>query len=95
MEPNKLYKIPPVTEHVRTNCMEIEPEPNHSINEQIVSAKTRFSGTHQFNPKKPPKWTFKNFVRAGSSGIMYDCFFRLLQVLQDHINAMPLLLSKN
>lgn len=71
---NKLYKIQPVLEHVRNNCIKIEPEREHSIDEQIIPAKTKYSGIRQYNPKKPVKWGFKNFVRAGSSGIMYDFF---------------------
>jgi len=71
---NKLYKIQPVLDHVRNNCIMIEPEREHSIDEQIIPAKTKYSGIRQYNPKKPVKWGFKNFVRAGSSGIMYDFF---------------------
>ena len=37
---NKLYKIEPVLNHVRGNCLTIEPEQNQSINEQIKPAKT-------------------------------------------------------
>ena len=66
---NKLYKIQPILEHVRNNCIEIEPEQEHSMDEQIIPAKTKYSGICQYNPKKPVKWGFKNFVRAGSSGI--------------------------
>ena len=71
---NKLYKIQPVLDHVRQNCTSIEPEVEHSIDEQIIPAKTIYSGIRQYNPKKPVKWGFKNFVRSGSSGIMYDFF---------------------
>ena len=28
----------------------------------------------QYNPRKPVKWGFRNFVHSGSSGIMYDFF---------------------
>ena len=71
---NKLYKIQPVLDHVRENCLSIQPEVLQSIDEQIIPAKTKYSGIRQYNPKKPVKWGFKNFVRAGSSGIMYDFF---------------------
>ena len=71
---NKLYKIEPVLEHVRENCLKIEPEQDHSIDEQIIPAKTKYSGIRQYNPKKPVKWGFKNFVRSGASGVMYDFF---------------------
>ena len=68
------YKIEPVLNMVRENCTKIEPEVNQSIDEQIIPAKTSHSGIRQYNPKKPKKWGFKNFVRAGESGFMYDFF---------------------
>ena len=71
---NKLYKIEPVLNVVRETCTKIEPGVNQSIDEQIIPAKTYHSGIRQNNPKKPKKWGFKNFVRAGESGIMYDFF---------------------
>ena len=71
---NKLFKIQPVLDHVRNNCLSVEPEIENSIDEQIIPAKTSFSGIRQYNPKKPVKWGFKNFVRSGASGMMYDFF---------------------
>ena len=40
---DKLFKIRPVIEPVRENSMGIEPEPIHSIGEQITPAKTKRS----------------------------------------------------
>ena len=54
--------------------MAIEPEPVHSIDEQIIPAKTKGSEIRQYNPKKSKKWGFKMFVLAGQSGMMYDFF---------------------
>ena len=71
---DKLFKIRPLLSSLRENCVKIEPEQDHSIDEQIIPAKTKFSGIRQYNPKKPTKWGFKNFVRAGKSGMMYDFF---------------------
>ena len=71
---NRLYKVQPVLDGVRQNCLKLEPESNHSIDEQIIPAKTKYSGIRQYNPKKPTKWGFKNFVRAGKSGMIYDFF---------------------
>ncbi|XP_065665427.1 piggyBac transposable element-derived protein 2-like [Hydra vulgaris] len=45
-----------------------------SIDKQIIPAKTRYSGIRQYNPKKPVKWGFKNFVCSGISGVVYDFF---------------------
>ena len=72
---DKCFKIKPLLQAVRKNCMKIEPEISHSIDEQIIPAKTKRSGgVRQCNPKKPHKWGFKNLVRAGKSGIIYDFF---------------------
>ena len=71
---NKLFKIQPVLDHVRANCLKMEPEQAQSIDEQIIPAKTKYSGIRQYNSKKPVKWDFKNFVRSGASGMMYDFF---------------------
>ena len=43
---NKLFKIQPVLDHVRNNCILIEPEREHSIDEQMIPAKTKCSGIH-------------------------------------------------
>jgi hypothetical protein len=51
---NRLYKVQPVLEHVRNNCLKIQPEVENSIDEQIT-AKTRYSSIQQYNPRKPVK----------------------------------------
>ena len=71
---NRLYKVQPVLGHGRNNCILIEPERENSIDGQIIPAKTKCSGMRQFNLKTPAKWGFKNFVRAVSSGMMYEFF---------------------
>ena len=72
---DKCFKVKPLLEAVRTNCNKIEPEVNHSIDEQIIPAKTKKSrGVRQYNPKKTHKWGFRNLVRAGQSEIIYDFF---------------------
>ena len=40
-----------------------------------ASRLSRKSIIRQYNPKKPKKWGFKNLVRAGASGIMYNFYF--------------------
>ena len=58
----RLFKIQPVLDHIRNNCILIEPEREHSIDEHsIIPAKTKYNEIHQYNPKKPKKWGFKNF----------------------------------
>ena len=59
---------------MRNNCRTIKPEIENSIDKQMRPAKTKYTGIRQCNPKKPVKWDLKNFVRSGSSGIMYDFF---------------------
>ena len=59
-EGEKCFKVKPLLEAVRTNCNKIELEVNHSINEQIVAAKTKKSGgVRQYNPKSPINGTSK------------------------------------
>ena len=71
---DKLLKVRPLLEMVQANCLKVEPEEVMSIDKQITPAKTRRSGIRQYNPKKPIKWGFKVFVRAGTSGMMHDFF---------------------
>ena len=52
----------------------MDPEVENSVDEQIIPAKTRYSGIRQYNLKKPDKCGLKNFVRAGKSGMMYEFF---------------------
>ena len=71
---NRLHKVAPVITHVRETCINIEAECDNSVDKQMISAKTKYSGTRQYNPQKPVKWGFKNFVRAASSGMINDFF---------------------
>ena len=71
---SKLSKIQPVIDIVREQCLKVIPEESHCIDEQIIPAKTKYSGIRQYNPKKPVKWGFKNLVRAGASGFMHDFY---------------------
>ena len=41
---DKLFKISPVLDHVRKNCLQIELEQDNSTDEQIIPAKTKYSG---------------------------------------------------
>ena len=64
----------PVLDAVRNNCIKIEQERDQSADEQMIPAKTKRSGIRQYMPKEIHKWGFKNFVRAGKSGIIYHFF---------------------
>ena len=41
---DKFFKVRTLFEAVRANCKKIEPEANHSLDEQIIPAKTKTSG---------------------------------------------------
>lgn len=71
---DKLFKIRPLIEAVRNECIKVEPEEYQSVDEQIIPSKTKRTKIRQYNPKKPKKWGFKNLVRAGASGYMYDFY---------------------
>ena len=71
---SKLYNIQLVIDHLEGNCRSIKPEMENSTDEQIIPARTKYSGIRQYNLKKPVKWDFKIFVHSGSLGIMYDFF---------------------
>ena len=59
---------------VQDEFVKIEPEEHNSVDEHIIPSKTKYSSIRQYNPKKPKKWGFKNLVRVGISGFMYDFF---------------------
>jgi len=71
MTPDKLFKTPPFAEAVQNNCRKIPYEESFSVDEQMIPYKERHS-LKQYLPKKPHRWGFKLFVRAGISGICYD-----------------------
>ena len=88
---NKVFKVQPILNAVRNNCIKTEPEEYHSIDEQIIPAKTKCSKIRQYNPKKPVKWGFKNFVCAGKSGIIYDFFlYKVDQPVQTNVMEIML-----
>jgi hypothetical protein len=68
-------KITPIMDYVRKQCLTIEEERSFSIDEMIIPYKGKKAGSRrQYMPKKPNKWGFKFFVRAGTSGMVYDFF---------------------
>ncbi|XP_055087231.1 piggyBac transposable element-derived protein 3-like [Periophthalmus magnuspinnatus] len=66
-----LFKVRPVLEKVRANCLKVEPEENHSIDEQMIPFKGKI-GMKQYIKNKPKKWGIKVFTRAGVTGLVYD-----------------------
>ncbi|XP_050527792.1 piggyBac transposable element-derived protein 3-like [Daktulosphaira vitifoliae] len=68
---DKLFKVRPLIDAVRTICTSIPKEEYLAVDEQIIPTKSR-SSLKQYNPKKPHKWGYKVFVLSGLSGFSYD-----------------------
>ena len=67
---DKLFDVEPV-------LIIIEPEENHSINEQIIPSRTKYSKVHQYNLKK-----------LGKVGIQKPCQSWIVQIhVQLHVYA--------
>ena len=45
--------------------MKIDSEEYNSVDEQIISSKTKYSSIRQYNSKKQKMWEFTNIVCAG------------------------------
>ncbi|XP_047518990.1 piggyBac transposable element-derived protein 4-like [Pieris napi] len=70
---DRYFKVRPILECVRNNCLQLVEEKKYSVDEMMVPYKgTRAGSRRQYLPKKLKKWDFKIFVRAGVSGLIYD-----------------------
>ena len=76
---SRLFKAERVVHALGTNCLSVVQDHYQSINKQMIPAKIKRSGVHQYLPKQIYKWGFKNFVRTGASGIIYDFFIYALR----------------
>ena len=69
---NKCHKVQPLIDHFRKVFQQhVLPETHMAIDEQVVP----FKGHHnlkRYLPKKPKKWGYKLWARAGISGYVYD-----------------------
>ena len=70
-EYDKLFKVRPFVDSIKSSFREIEVEEYNSVDELIIPFKGR-SSLKQYVRNKPHKWGIKVFARAGSSGIVYD-----------------------
>lgn len=71
--PDRFYKVRPLFEMLRNQCLLIPSTYKHSVDEVMVSYKGKMAGTlRQYIANKPDKWGFKLFCRASSSGIIHD-----------------------
>ncbi|KAJ8971830.1 hypothetical protein NQ314_000526 [Rhamnusium bicolor] len=67
------FKISPVLDIIRRNCMQIENERRQNIDEMMVPYKGKKAGSkRQYIKSKPKEWGCKIFVRPGISGFVYD-----------------------
>ncbi|XP_026333743.1 piggyBac transposable element-derived protein 1-like [Hyposmocoma kahamanoa] len=67
------YKVRPVVEKIKKNCLAQETERNFSVDEMMIPYKgTKAGKRRQYMKDKPNKWGFKNYVRVGPSGMIYD-----------------------
>ncbi|XP_047105236.1 piggyBac transposable element-derived protein 2-like [Schistocerca piceifrons] len=68
---DRLFKIRPIIELMRSRFQTIPVEECVSVDEQIFSTKAR-SYLKQYMPNKPHKYGYKLFVISGISGYAYD-----------------------
>lgn len=68
---DKLFKVRPFIDALKSNFSKIEPEENHSVDEMMIPFKGRHT-LKQYVQNKPHKWGIKVFARTGISGILYD-----------------------
>ena len=68
---DKLFKIRPVLDKIRNQLLLVPKEEHLVVDEQIIPTKCHHH-LKQYNPAKPHKWGFKNFVLSGVSGFSYD-----------------------
>lgn len=68
---DKLFKIRPLLTKIRERLMLVPKEEYLAVDEQIIPTKSRHE-IKQYNPAKPHKWGYKNFVLSGVSGFSYD-----------------------
>uniref|UniRef100_A0A8C1CNC5 PiggyBac transposable element-derived protein domain-containing protein n=1 Tax=Cyprinus carpio carpio TaxID=630221 RepID=A0A8C1CNC5_CYPCA len=71
--PDRFYKIRPLFDMLRNQCLLIPSTYKHSVDEVMIGYKgTRAGSLRQYIGNKPDKWGFKVFCRASSSGIIHD-----------------------
>ena len=62
----KLFKVKPVLDAVRNNCIKIEQERDQSVDEQMIHAKTKRSGIRQYMQKKSTNVVLKILLEQES-----------------------------
>ena len=70
---DKLFKVRPMVDHLKTEFKKIPMNQHVCIDEQMVPFKGKHS-MKQYIPNKPKKWGFKFLVLCDSSGVCHDFF---------------------
>lgn len=71
---DKLYRIRPIITHLNKKFSSVPFEEHVAVDEQICATKAKHH-MKTYNPMKPHKWGFKNFVLCGASGYAYQFEF--------------------
>uniref|UniRef100_A0A671W251 PiggyBac transposable element-derived protein domain-containing protein n=1 Tax=Sparus aurata TaxID=8175 RepID=A0A671W251_SPAAU len=84
--PDRFYKVGPLFDMLRQQCLLISSTYQHSVDEVMVAYKGTGAGSlRQYIANKPDKWGFKLFCRASSYGIIHD--FTLYQGASTFFNV--------
>lgn len=74
-ENDRFYKVRPLINIIRRNCLSQEQGKRFSIDEMMIPYKGKKAGSRRHYIKsKPKKWGFKFFVRSGVNGLIYNFF---------------------
>ena len=69
---DKLWKLRPILDMLRNQCLKIIPDEHQSVDEIIVTYKGRYSQIRQYIKGKPNLWGFKIWGRCSISGLLHD-----------------------
>lgn len=78
---DKLFKVRPFLEVIKTNFKSIDLEEHLCVDEIIIQFKVR-STMKQYNKAKPHKWGIKVFALASKSGFIHDFEFYIEGTIQ-------------
>lgn len=70
---DRFFKIRPVLDIIRLNCLQLSQGQRFSIDEMMVPYKGKKAGSRrQYMQNKPTKWGITLFICAGIDGMVYD-----------------------
>ena len=71
------FKFRPLVDHFNQVFSDLPKNEMFSIDEQILTTKTKKSRLRQYNPRKPKKWGFKISMITDPTGLVYKIEFYL------------------